>query len=275
MEFISGPKLPPEHIVVRVGKDGSSVVSGERPPAVRQRRAQLNWRGGSIGSWLSDRAGSADYRTTAPVLGTTAQVFRYGEGHPGDYDFTALWTEGGRVLEFRAPVPDLASFERHLAALRQVDTETWLGALPADVVKAADRGHTVTGMLRGIPLPTGFKPSQIPDGGLTTNRYQVGADVTGVVACRWFAQWGDDLQQGDARGVAEAERALAGAKRWPILREMEREGAYPQVLEEYAAAMPSREWFGRSLLPEVDSGLGCAGKGVQLPTGRSGGVAGE
>jgi hypothetical protein len=209
------------------------------------------------------------------VLGTTARVFRYEGGHPGDYEFTALWTEGGRVLEFRAPVPDLASFERHLAALRQVDTGAWLSALPADVVKAADRGHAVGEMLRGVPLPAGFKPSQIPDAGLTTDRYQVGAAVAGTVACRWFAQWGEDLQRGDAGGVAEAERALAGAKGWPVLREMEREGAYPQVLEEYAAAMPRREWFGRPLLPEVNSGLGCAAKGVQLPTVRSGAAEGE
>jgi hypothetical protein len=272
MEFISGRKLPPEQIVERVGKDGSTVVSGQRPPAVRQRRADLNWRAGSIGSWLTDRAASADYRTTAPVLGTTAHVFRYEGGHPGDYEFTALWSEGGRVLEFRAPVPDLASFERHLAALHQVRTGPWLDALPADVVKAADRGHAVADMLRGVPLPAGFKPSQIPDAGLTTDRYQVGADVAGAVACRWFAQWGEDLRRGDASGIAEAERALAGAKRWPVLREMEAEGAYPQLLEEYAAAMPRREWFGRPLLPNVDSGLGCAEKGVRLPTGRSGGV---
>jgi hypothetical protein len=275
MEFISGRRLPPEQIVERVGKDGSTVVSGERPPAVRQRRAELNWRGGSIKSWLSDRAASADYRTTAPVLGTTAHVFRYEGGHPGDYEFTALWSEGGHLLEFRAPVPDLAAFDRHLAALRQVDTGHWLDALPADVVKAADRGHAVNEMLRGIPLPAGFEPSQIADGGLTTDRYQVGADVIGAVACRWFAQWGEDLQRGDTSGVAEAERALAGAKGWPILREMEREGGYPQILEEYSAAMPSREWFGRSLLANVNSGLGCPAKGVQLPNVRSGAAEGE
>jgi hypothetical protein len=48
------------------------------------------------------------------------------------------------------------------------------------------------------------------------------------------------------------------------MREMETEGAYPQVLNEYAAAMPSGQWYGRSLLGEVESGLGCAEKGVPL-----------
>lgn|GEM_PF-4715598 len=51
---------------------------------------------------------------------------------------------------------------------------------------------------------------------------------------------------------------------------MEREGAYPQILTELAAAMPSREWSGRPLLGAVNGALGGRAKGVQLPTGRSG-----
>ncbi len=258
IEFIIGPKLPYE--VITEG-------GGRRPATVRQRRVELSWRGGALADWVSDRAASADFRTTLPVLGTTAQVFRYEGGHPGDYEFTALWSQAGQVDEFRAPVPNLAAFEAHLAALRQVDSQTWLAALPASVIKAADHGRAVAEMLRGVTVPAGFDAAQVTDAGLSTDRYQLGAAVTGSVACSWFRQWGEDRGRGDSAGVAEAEAALAGAKSWPVIREMESEGAYPQVLEEYAAAMPSGQWYGRPLLNEVERGLGCAEKGVPLGAG--------
>jgi hypothetical protein len=266
LEFIRGRKLPPERI--SEGRDG--VIHGLRPPTVRQRRAELNWRNGPLRPWLGDRAASADFRTTAAVLGTTADVFRYEDGHPGDYEFTALWAEAGRVLEFRAPVPDLAAFDRRLSALRRVGSQRWLEAMPASVIEAASHGRAVTAMLKGIPLPAGFKASEIPDAGLTTDRYQLGAAVAGTVACRWFRQWGEDRDRGDEAGVREAELALAGAQKWPILREMRSEGAYPQVVEELAAAMPSGEFFGRPLLAEVGPALGCAARGIQLHAGPAG-----
>jgi hypothetical protein len=255
IEFILGEKLPYEVI---------TETSGRRPAAVRQRSVELNWRGGSLADWVSDRAASADFRTTLPVLGTTAQVFRYEGGHPGDYEFTALWSQDGQVDEFRAPVPDLAAFEAHLAALRQVDSGSWLAALPASVIKAADHPSAVAEMLKGVSVPAGFDPAKIPDAGLSTDRYQLGAAVTGSVACSWFRQWGEDRSQGDSAGVAEAEAALAGAKNWPVMREMESEGGYPQILNEYASAMPSGQWYGRSLLGAVDGGLGCTADGVPL-----------
>jgi hypothetical protein len=264
MEFITGPKLPYEHITVKLTKSGEEVVEGMRPPAVRQRHAELHWRNGALKPYLEGMATSADSRTILPVLGTTAQVFRYQDGHPGDYEYEALWKEGDRVLEFRAPVPDLIAFEAHLAALGRVDSDAWLSALPPQVIKAANHGATVREMLKGIPVPAGFDPSRVPDEGLTTDSYQLGAAVTGRVACEWLRQWGRARAAGDSAKADEATAAMATSKHWPILREMEAEGAYPQVLQEVAAAMPSGEWFGRPLLPEADSALGCTGNGVPL-----------
>jgi hypothetical protein len=59
---------------------------------------------------------------------------------------------------------------------------------------------------------------------------------------------------------------MATAKDWPVLKEMTKEGAYPEVLLAFAAAMPSGEWHGRPLAPDVNSGLGCDTLGVDLPT---------
>jgi hypothetical protein len=226
--------------------------------------ADLHWQRGPLASWVRDRAASATRTTTAPVLGTTAKVFQYEGGSPGDRDVTALWLEDGRVLEFRSQVAGLAAFEERLAALRRVDAEAWLSALPPSVVRAANRGAAVEQMLRGVTLPPGFDASQIPAQGLTKDRYQLGATVTGTVACTWFEHWSRARSAGDRAGVRRAIAALATAKHWPVMRAMSRQGGYPQVLEEYAAAMPSGRWYGRPLEGDVNSGLGCPSLGVRL-----------
>jgi hypothetical protein len=231
--------------------------------------AELNWRGGTLRHWKRDRAHSAELTTTGAVLGTTATVYQYedwGRRRPGDdLDITALWLDRGRVLEFRSTVADMATFKRLLAALTRVDTTAWLSAMPASVVKAADQDTAVRAMLKGIPLPPGFDPSKVRGAGLTKDRYQLGAIVTGTVACTWFQRWSIARRDGDEAGVRAAIAALATAKDWPIMREMSKQGGYPDVLEEYAAAMPSGRWFGRPLEGDVNSGLGCSTRGVKLP----------
>jgi hypothetical protein len=57
---------------------------------------------------------------------------------------------------------------------------------------------------------------------------------------------------------------MATAKGWPILKEMTKEGDYPEVLIEFAAAMPSGDWYGRPLTRDLNSGLGCEALGVDL-----------
>jgi hypothetical protein len=204
-----------------------------------------------------------------PVLDTTADVdtraeFFVNQGGAGNRQMTALWSEGGYVLEMTAAVPDLPAFEERLGWLSRVDSQTWLDAMPAKVVKAADHDAAVREMLRGIPVPDGFRPSQIPDEGLTTNRYQVGASVTGIVSCLWFRQWGEAHRTGDRAAEIEAEKAMATSRNWPILREMAKDGGYPVTVWELAKDMPSgRGKRGWRLLPQAES-LGCARWGMPV-----------
>jgi hypothetical protein len=67
---------------------------------------------------------------TAPVLGTSAQVFTYPRRVKGVFLATALWDQRGRAFEFRTSVRDMAAFERRLADLQWVDKDAWLAALP-------------------------------------------------------------------------------------------------------------------------------------------------
>jgi hypothetical protein len=226
--------------------------------------ADLNWRSGPLRDWTKDRAHDAAVATTAPVLGTTAHVYQYAGGTPGHRDITALFRYDGRVLEFRAGAADVAAFKALLATLKRVDTDTWLSAMPASVVKTADRTAVVQQMLEGVTVPPGFDAKKITGGDLTKDRYQLGATVAGTVACEWFKRWSEARAASNSVKEREAIAAMATAKDWPILKEMAKQGAYPEVLLGYAKAMPSGRWYGRPLLGELDAGLGCKGFGVDL-----------
>lgn len=214
---------------------GSSQPSDRDPRAA----ATLSWRSGSLESWTSDRANSAAVTTTAPVLRTTAHVYQYGgrgQG-PGRREITALWLDEGRVLEFRAQVPDMEAFKARLARLQRVDATTWLSALPASAVKAADHGSAVTGMLEGVPVPPGFTPADVRDQGLTQDRYQLGFAVTRAVSCAWVNRWQAARDAGEVPTRDAAIAAMDTARTWPILREMEASGAWPSIIYGYARAM--------------------------------------
>ena len=204
MEFVTGPAIPYESTTLSA--DGT--VRGMAPKTVRQRKVELTWHHGS----LQFPGPTVAHPIKAPVLDTTALVNTRAEtayietkgrktliksGGPGDREMAAIWQEGGYTLEMRAWVSGLPAFEERLGWLSRVDSQTWLDAMPAKVVKAAEHDAAVREMLKGIPVPKSFRPSQIPDQGLTTNRYQVGASVTGIVSCLWFRQWGEARRTGD------------------------------------------------------------------------------
>jgi hypothetical protein len=259
MRFRLGASPPPQ--------DNTFSGAAPTPPIpAGTRSAALHWRGrGGIGSWLEDRANSATVATTAPVLGTTAHVYQYQGGTPGHRDITALFRYDGRVLEFRAGAADVDAFKALLATLKRVDTNAWLSALPASVVKTRDRDAAIKQMLQGVTVPPGFDARDIKDAELTKDRYQLGATVVGTVACQWFKRWVDAREANDGAKARQAIAAMATAKQWPILKEMAKQGDYPAVVVEFAAAMPSGDWYRAPLVNDVDSALGCERFGVDLP----------
>jgi hypothetical protein len=275
MEFVTGKPIPYESIQI-TGSSEAERETGMLPAAVRQRRVELWWHPGSLGEAISMQRLSLHPHgrrwLKLPVLETTAAVdaraeFYVNQGGPGNRRMVALWAEGGYVLQLTAAVPDLAAFEERLGWLTKVDAQAWLDAMPAKVVKAADHEAAVKEMLKGIPVPSGFKPSQVPDEGLTTTRYQVGASVTSAVSCLWFLQWADARRSGDRGAELEAEEAMATSRHWPILREMATDGAYPETIWKLAAEMPAGVWVHTGhrhpLLPKAES-LGCARLGLPL-----------
>jgi hypothetical protein len=276
MEFVTGKPIPYESVRITGDEETGWRESGMFPATVRQRRVELRWFHGSLrDSIATDRSMPHPHGQRwleLPVLGTTASVdtraeFYVNQGGPGNRQMTAFWSEEGYVLEMKAAIPGLAAFEERLDWLTKVDSKTWLDAMPAKVVKAADHDGAVREMLKGIPVPSTFKPSRVPDEGLTTARYQVGAAVTGTVSCLWLRQWGEARRTGDRAKEIEAEQAMATSKHWPILHEMAKDGAYPETIWELAREMPSGHWVWNGhvhpLLPRAE-GLGCARWGMPV-----------
>jgi hypothetical protein len=290
MEFVIGKPIPDESVrSTEVGKPehkpGSAVPvytkmreTGMLPPAVRQRKVELRWSRRSLARELRYAHEiphpHGQHWVRLPVLGTTADVDTRAEwfvnqGGRGNRQMTAYWSEDGYLLELKAAVPDPAAFEERLGWLTSVDSQTWLEAMPPQVVKAADHAATVRKMLRGIPLPDSFSPSRIPTAGLTTNRDQVRAAVISTVSCLWFRQWDEGRRSGDRARADEAEKAMSTYKRWPLFRELDQADRYPgELIPELVAAMPSGhyEWRPgkqRRILPQVEV-LGCAREGIPV-----------
>jgi hypothetical protein len=276
MEFLTGKAVEyPSATITGTIKTGER-ISRLLPAAVRQRKVELDWTDGeSLARAVEDQRGRlhghGKHFTRLPVLGTTAFVDTRAEiflnqGGSGDREMVALWSEGGSLLTLTAAVPNLAAFEERLDWLTKVDSQAWLEAMPAQVVKAAEIQGTVRDALQGVPLPKTFSYSRVPDEGLTTDRQEIVSKATGTVACLWLRQWGDARREGDEAAAAEAERALAGVKGWPAFRENGE--PYPaEEIAEDAAAMPRGYWLYRghpqNLLKHAES-IGCARLGLPL-----------
>jgi hypothetical protein len=166
MEFVTGKPIPYESIKIS-GSSKRQRESGMFPPAVRQRRVELDWRHESLKetiAWIQGLPHPHGRKALElPVLKTTAYVdtrdeFYVNQGGPGNRQMIALWPEDGYVLELRAAVPDLAAFEERLGWLTKVDLQAWLEAMPAKVVKAGDHDATVREILQGIPVPKKASP---------------------------------------------------------------------------------------------------------------------
>jgi hypothetical protein len=236
-------------------------TNGAPPPidqsvseADRARVATLHWRRGRLERWQRSRAHESSLVVQRTVLGERAQVARY----TNTDDYTAIWPDGERVLEFRSVAPDLATFERRLAALKRVSVDAWLSAMPASVIKSADRAGAVEAMLADIPLPRGFDRSALANAPTVSDRYQLAAKVTGAVACAWIERWADARERGDEAEASRAVAAMQTSHGWKILDEIESGGAWSEVLRSRADAMRSGGAGVKVALEvEVRSSLGC------------------
>lgn len=257
----------------RFGKEAPANTS-DRLLSLDPDLAELHWRSGELNRWMRSRDASSVKKTRLPVLGTTAHVYQYEEyddGLPGLHRITALFPYDGRVLEFKALATDFAAFAELLGALKRVDADTWLSALPKSAIPVTGRAREVEEMLRDIQLPRGFDPAAISAEGVTQDRYQLGAVVTGKVACTWLVSWQRARRFGDRSAERTAAAALRSVAASAILKEIDPEGDWPEAMRQAVAAILDRAPFpsGGARVPvfeQVYAGLGCPEEIGPMPT---------
>ena len=209
--------------------------TGEMTFAQGDRLFELSWsptrvNGGKVGAAKDPDPG---VELEVGVPGARAIVHRYA----GYEDYTAVWRSGELTVEARAVAGSPDEFTEILRRLERVDARAWLSALPASAVTPSEQRDAVDEMLAGLPLPPRFDAGSLRDGGATRDRYQLGAKVAGAVACGWLASWAEAKAAGDDTGVRRAVAALASSRDWAILREMNAEGDYSEVVWGYADAV--------------------------------------
>lgn len=106
-----------------------------------------------------------------------------------------------------------------LAMLESVDIDRWLSAMPASVVRPDSHAAVVEEMLADVPLPDGFDAEELIRADTVLDRYQLGAEVTGAVACGWVEQWLRARKTGDTVRAREAVEAMPSSRDWAILKD--------------------------------------------------------
>jgi len=95
-------------------------------------------------------------------------------------------------------------------------------------------------------------------GELATDRYQLGWQVTGAIACEWLDRWTAGAKASDWEKVRQAREALATARDWPILLWMDRHGGgYPASIWDWAADRRGSSGRGPNTARNYNPELGC------------------
>lgn len=228
--------------------DGTSIVTIRWTPAAEH------------GSLRADRAlGNTSMPVT--VAGRTGTAFNYA----GTTDYAVILDPvGPTAVELRADLGGEAALLDMLDAVERVSVDEWLAALPDSAVTPEERAAAVDEMLVGIPLPDGFDRAALRAGATTSDRYQLGAHVTGAVACAWLDIWFDAVDAGDEVRAQQASDALMTSKTWPILLEMDAQGGWSGAVWQYADATAGGGVITGGgpmpITPELAAGgLGCPG----------------
>lgn len=240
--------------------DQYSPTEGQMTFTNGHREIELTWRPAELHEdYLEDRERESSGSWTIDVARRHGTLFQY----EGTTDFTTLWLDGDLSLELRGVFSDREAYQAIARTLDRVDESKWLAALPERTVPPSERARVVDEMLVGVPVHPRTRLDELKESRSVSDRYQLGARVTGAVACAWIEQWVDAQAAGNEKAAREAVDAMAGSRTWPVLKEMKEQGEWPEVLWEYADSMAGDGEVvgGRTLTIEESyrDALGCRG----------------
>jgi hypothetical protein len=178
---------------------------------------------------LDDRA-EVSRPERSSLLGHVATTVRY---QPGEYA-TTLSPQGPVFVEVRGNLGTRAAYDGILDSLREVDVETWLGAMPPSVVRPEARRAEVDRLLRGISLPPGFDEESLTDTDRVADGYQLAVEVANAVSCGWVEAWLAARRSGDSGAASEAVGAMSAARDWPLMKALREGGGWSANIESIA-----------------------------------------
>jgi hypothetical protein len=197
-----------------------------------------------------DYAGRAkgDPRGDVTVRGATGSLLDYGNGR-----YRVDWVERGRTWEADGgPFADKAAFLAVVGALHGAASAEWLATLPAGTVLPDQLDTAIDDVLRGVPIPDGFDVTALRASVVPASKYNLIARVLGSLTCAWIDQ--ATSQAGTPAGQ-RARDALATARGWPALAEIEGQGGYASVLWDTAARVANGDAAAAANAPQA---LGCS-----------------
>jgi hypothetical protein len=195
--------------------DEFELDSGELTFSDGGRRFELHWYPARLyEQYLRDRANVSSPEHSI-LLGQPATTVDYGR----DEYATMLAPQGSVFIEVRGRLGSKRAYEEIVNSLRQVDVETWLGAMPPSTVRPEARSETVDQMLRGIPVPPGFDAATLQSESSISDQSSLAVKVGNAVACGWVESWIAARAAGDEAAAGRAVEAMAGSADWPIVRQ--------------------------------------------------------
>ena len=186
------------------------------------------------------------------VLGRAGQLWAYSQD-----DHTVIReVEGGHWLEFRGQGMDQDAYLALLGQLRLTSDAEFNAALPDDYVTKDERDSAAEQILGEIHE---VSDAGFPDGtslqlgaGEAKDHYQFGAEVVAQYTCAWLEDFENAKAHGQQARADEAARVLGTSRQWPILKQMNADGGYSEVvweLSDQAVAGQVPDWY--------REGLGC------------------
>jgi len=230
-------QLPPRYLlgpdwrVVEVSE--STVDTGEMVFMSAAGSIELFWKpADEHQSLVEDRAhDAAPWAMT--IAGRPVSVFDEGGENGG---IAALWLDGDHSFEIRThSFREREAFRSTAETLGAVDQAAWLDALPATVVRPADRPAAVDAALAGLPVPEGLDRAGLAAAGTVGEPRHVAYEVTNALVCAWIQQWVDGTEAADVAAVDEAVDAMASSRQWPVL--VANDGEWARYIWQVADAM--------------------------------------
>ncbi|XVV13924.1 hypothetical protein ACQP2X_06090 [Actinoplanes sp. CA-131856] len=245
--LIEQPGWKATHVYGFAGEDGTIAFED-----ATGRGFEMNWYAAEhYDGFYKDRLEVSPPEATV-VDGWKGARFTYSESRfaimlePREGVFVELGSSGGAWTR--------AGFDKVVADVKRVDVETFLKALPPEIVTPDREDEATKKILADMPVPPGFDMATLKGFG-ANDSYQFGAKVTGHIACGWIAEWKRAKLAGDTKAQQKATDALRGSHGWKTLNDMNDEGDYPEVLWEYADRTVAGD---PPTAEEVDQGLGCS-----------------